>query len=69
MQQKVAAGGEMLAPAAQKAYIDALSETLVTTNKPKNLKRVEDVMRKNEVCLKSVTTGVCVFILCADNAS
>ena len=55
MQQNVASGGEVLAPAAQKAYIDALSETLGTTNKPKNLKRVEDVVRKNEVCVSQTS--------------
>ena len=49
MQHKTATGGEVLAPTAQKAYIDALSETLGTTDKPKNLKRVEDVLRKSEV--------------------
>ena len=38
-----------MAPSAQKAYIDALTETLGITDKPKNLKRVEDVMRKSEV--------------------
>lgn len=49
MQHKAATGGEVLAPTAQKAYIDALSETLGTTDKPRNLKRVEDVLRKSEV--------------------
>ena len=55
MQHKSATGGEVLAPTAQKAYIDALSETLGTTDKPRNLKRVEDVLRKSEVSVKSMS--------------
>ena len=39
----------MLTPAAQKAYISTLSETLASPGKPHTPMRVEDVIRKSEV--------------------
>ncbi len=38
-----------MSTAAQRAYIDTLSETLVGTGKSQNPMRVDDVVRKNEV--------------------
>ena len=39
----------MLTPAAQKAYISTLSETLAGPSKPHTPMRVEDVIRRSEV--------------------
>lgn len=38
-----------MSAAAQRAYVDTLSETLVGTGKGQNPMRVDDVVRKNEV--------------------
>ncbi len=38
-----------MSTAAQRAYIDTLSETLIGTGKAQNPMRVDDVVRKNEV--------------------
>lgn len=50
LQQKASSGdGEVLTAAAQKAYINTLSETLTGPGKPHTPMRVEDVIRKSEV--------------------
>lgn len=42
-------GGDLLPAAAQRAYVETLSETLSAPNKPRSPMRLEDVVRKSEV--------------------
>ena len=50
MQCKAGSGmGDGLSPAAQKAYISSLSETLSQPNKSHRPVRIEDVIRRSEV--------------------
>ena len=55
---------------AQKAYLDTLADSLALPNKPRNSLKVEDVVRRNEVCFISCTVSlgnilhcICDFIL------
>ncbi len=50
----VSKGGDGMSAAAQRAYVDTLTETLVGTGKAQNPMRVDDMVRKNEVFMFSV---------------
>ena len=49
LQRRGPSSGEVLSPAAQRAYIDTLSESLSPATKPHSPVRVDDVIRKSEV--------------------
>ena len=49
MKRNAEAVNDTISPQAQKAYLDTLADSLSLPNKPRNLLRVDDVVRKNEV--------------------
>ena len=49
MKRNAEAVNDTISPQAQKAYLDTLADSLSLPNKPRNLVRVDDVVRKNEV--------------------
>ena len=60
LQQRSTTVGGSLPPTAQKAFLDTLSETLGASSKPRSPVRVEDLVRRSEVC----TCG-CVCVIAA----